>query len=274
MLTCLKEIFRDHSEYAIAGFNVFGYEDAAPVLKAAEELNEPVALMVNRVAQAHMPLPVFAPMLLELARRASVPVSVHLDHAVDQKIIEEALKAGFTSVMFDGSCLPVEENIRRTKQVVEMARACGASVEAEIGAVAYSGPDAEKNTVYTTPDAARLFFESTRVDCLAVSVGTVHRMTTQTAHIQYDRLCEIHRAVDVPLVIHGSTGLPNEDLARLSHCGVSKINIGTCLRMAFGRSMREYMAEHPNEFDRITIFQYPMEKVYEAAREKLLAIRK
>ena len=273
MLVNLNHLFKQHNNYAIAGFNVYGYEDAVSVIKAAENLKEPVILMVNRDAENHIPLDIIGPMLISLAKKASVAVSVHLDHSICMKSIELAIQVGFSSVMFDGSQLSKEENIGLTRKVIALAHPHDVSVEAEIGSVGYSDPAVKAKWIYTEPEEALEFYQATGVDCLAVAVGTVHRMTAQTANIQFDSLKRIHEMVKVPLVIHGSTGVPDEDLKKLSASGVSKINIGTSLRMAFGKTLRQAMEDQPDEFDRIKLFQLPMQEVQRAAEQKMQAIR-
>jgi fructose-bisphosphate aldolase class II len=265
----LQDMFRQREGYAIAAFNVYGYEDAAAVLRSAQACSLPVILMVNRDAAAHMPLWVLGPLLGRMARAASVPVAVHLDHAVSLEPIREAVDCGFTSLMFDGSQLPFEENVEKTRQAMAIARERGVSVEAEIGSVAYSDPAIPIRSIYTEPREAKAFYEATGVDCLAVAVGTVHRMTTQSASIQYDRLQQIQDLITVPLVIHGSTSVTDADLQELSRRGVRKINIGTCLRMAFGNGLRKAVSDNPGEFDRVKLFQLPMALVEQAAGEKM-----
>ncbi|MFZ5967555.1 MAG: class II fructose-bisphosphate aldolase [Bacillota bacterium] len=254
---------------AIPGFNVFGYEDAIAVVRAAEELNAPVILMTNKVAVSHMPIEYLADLLCSIADDAKVPVCVHLDHATECDLVSRAIKSGFTSVMYDGSQLPLRENIRNTKEIVEFAHTCGVSVEAEIGSVGYNAPDVQAKAVYTDPEEARIFAEETGVDALAVAVGTLHRMETQEAVIQFDRLEAIQKLVDIPLVIHGSTGITDTDLQKLITYRVAKVNIGTALRMAFGKALREEMNKNPNEFDRIKLFKTPMLKVQEEAKKKM-----
>ncbi len=273
MLTNLNTIFSQHPDYAVAAFNIFGYEDAAAVVAAAEELKEPVILMANRDAVAHMPLPVLGKIMTHLAQQASVPVCVHLDHSISFDPIKEAIDAGFTSVMFDGSQLSMEENISITRQVVDYAHPLGVTVEGEIGSVGYSDPSIQAKTVFTEPEEALLFAEATKVDCLAVSIGTVHRMEQQAANLQFDRLKEIRDKVSVPLVIHGSTGVADSDLTKLSQSGAMKINIGTSLRMAFGKTLRKTMEENPKEYDRIKLFQQPMKTVCQTAKTKILTLQ-
>lgn len=216
-----------------------------------------------------MPLRFIGPLLRSMAQSAAVPVAVHLDHAVELASIETAITCGFSSVMFDGSQLSFADNVVLTRQAIAMARPQGVSVEAEIGSVAYNDPAIPAKHIYTDPQEAKDFWEATLTDCLAVSIGTVHRMQAQTAYLQFDRLQNISQAVAVPLVIHGSTGVSDEDLARLSRCGISKINIGTCLRMAFGNALRKAVQDNPDEFDRIRLFQQPCAAVRQAAARKM-----
>ncbi len=273
MLTNLNTIFSQHPDYAVAAFNIFGFEDAAAVVAAAEELKEPVILMANRDAVTHMPLPVLGKIMTYLAQQASVPVCVHLDHSTSFDTIKEAIDAGFTSVMFDGSQLPMEVNISITRQVVNYAHPLGITVEGEIGSVGYSDPAIQAKTVFTEPEEALFFAESTKVDCLAVSIGTVHRMEQQAANLQFDRLKEIRDKVSVPLVIHGSTGVADSDLTKLSQSGAMKINIGTSLRMAFGKTLRKAMEDNPSAYDRIKLFQEPMKAVCQTAKTKMLTLQ-
>lgn len=273
MLANLNTIFDQSPDHAVAAFNVFGYEDATAVIAAAEELNEPVIIMANRDAVAHMPMHILGRMMVQLADAAKVAVCVHLDHSLCFNSIKQAIDAGFSSVMFDGSQLPMAENIALTRQVVEYAHLLGISVEGEIGSVGYSDPSIKAKTIFTEPDDAVNFAATTDVDCLAISVGTVHRMEQQEANLQFDRLKEIKDSVSVPLVIHGSTGVADSDLTKLSRSGAMKINIGTSLRMTFGRTMRQVMDENPSEYDRIKLFQAPMKAVQEMAKTKMLALQ-
>lgn len=274
MLVTLKEILNEaaNRDYAVAGFNVFGYEDTAMVIEAAEELNIPIVLMTNRDAIAHMPIKILGNILTDLAREAKVPVCVHLDHGKSVEEIVSAIKAGFSSVMYDGSQLPLEENIKITKEAAEIAHYFGVSIEGEIGSVGYSDPAIKAKAMYTVPEEAKRFVEETGIDAVAVAVGTLHRMQAQEANIQYDRLAEIERVVNIPLVIHGSTGIKDEDLSRLAKSKVAKVNIGTALRMAFGNTLRDEVNNKPQEFDRIKFFRKPMIEVKNVAKEKMVIL--
>lgn len=271
MLYNLKDILQIGSEegYAIAGFNIYGFEDAVAVVEAAEELDKPVILMANRDAIEHMPLDIIGGIMINLAKKAKVPVCVHLDHATCIDTIKKAIDVGFTSVMFDGSQLPFDENVAMTKEVVAMAHPKKISVEAEIGAVGYSDPTIDFTPQYTDPQQAKEFAELTKVDALAVAVGTVHRMVNQNACLQFERLKKIKELVSTPLVIHGATGVVDEDLVRLVKCGVRKINLGTILRLAFGNTLRQQFDRNPEEFDRIKLFKKCMVAVKERAKEKI-----
>ncbi|PAB59283.1 class II fructose-bisphosphate aldolase [Anaeromicrobium sediminis] len=271
MLVSLREITQQAADKncAVAGFNVFGYEDASAVIRAAEKLNAPVILMSNKDAVDYMPLEFYADLFCRLARNAKVPVCIHLDHAKSYELIARAIKAGYTSVMYDGSQLPLEENIRNTKEVVKLAKALDISVEAEIGSVGYSDPNIKIKGVYTKPEEAEIFARETGVDILAVSIGNVHRMEKQGATIQYDLLKEIQEVVPAPIVVHGSTGILDEDMKKLITYRIGKVNIGTALRMAFGSTLREEMERKPNAFDRLELLKSTIDAVEEAAYNKL-----
>lgn len=274
MLATLTDVMKDTMKkpFAVPAFNVFGYEDAKAVIEAAEEVKSPVILATNKVAIAHMPIHILAKLLIGLAEDASVPVVVHLDHGKDYHTVAQALKSGYSSVMYDGSQLPFEENVRTTKEITKMAHSFGIPIEAEIGSVGYVDPELGKGML-TDPMEAKQFAEETEVDALAVAVGTVHRMESQNAKIEFDRLEEIQQLVNVPLVMHGSTGIPDEDLERLTETNIGKVNIGTAIRMAFGNTLREEMEKNPKAYDRIELFQKPMETVKKEAIRKMKLLR-
>ncbi len=253
----LRAANADHR--AVPGFNVFGHEDALGVVRAAEALGAPVILATNREMVEYMGVRQAASMLGLLAEEASVPVCVHLDHCHDVDLARRAIDAGYDSVMYDGSQLPLERNIRQTALVVEHARDAGVGVEGEIGSVAYSPSDNRGREhvrhELTEPGAAREFALGSGVDAVAVSVGNVHRLETPTARIDLERLARVSEAVDAPLVIHGTSGIDDEQLARLATTTpVAKFNVGTALRRAFGRSLRAALARRPDEYDRLALF--------------------
>ena len=270
MLCTLKEAagLAKQAGHGLAAFNVFGYEDAAAVICAAEKTDRPVVLMTNKLAVEHMGIPILAQMLRYMAERAAVPVCVHLDHATELEKIREAAEWGYTSVMIDGSGLPFDENVAITREAASIAHHRGIRVEGEIGSVGYSDHK-EVHGRFTEPDEAEKFAKISGVDALAVAVGTVHRMEEQGVDLQFDRLREIYSRVDVPLVIHGSTGVADADLKKLVQAGACKINMGTVLRMTFGHSMRKQLERDPALFDRIKIFQNCMKDVEKKAIDKI-----
>lgn len=253
--------------YGVACFNVFGWEDAKAVIDAAEETGAPVILAANLDFTRFMPVEMIATIFRALAEEATVQVCAHLDHAYDIDSVLRAVDAGFTSVMFDGSQLPIDENINGTRQLVGYAHAAGCSVEAEIGSVPYSeGRDHIRSELTEVAQAVRLAEEG-GPDALAVSIGNIHRLKSPGAHIDFERLAAIEAAVSVPLVIHGTSGIFEVDIARLATSRVAKFNIGTSLRQAFGKALRETLATHPDRFDRLEIMRDVMSaEKHEAVR--------
>lgn len=267
MLVNLNEIIiKLNEKQAIPAFNVYGYEDAKVILDVANSLNAPAVLMTNRDAVMHMGSRNLCNLLKSISEDYSIPVCIHLDHAKSIEEIEEAIKSGYTSVMYDGSSLPLEENILNTSNIVALAKNYNVSVEAEIGSVGYSDPNMGSKGKYTELLEAKEFYEKTKVDILAVAVGTLHRMTGQDATINYELLSELESELNVPLVIHGSTGVKNNDLTKLSHTSVKKVNIGTAVRMKFGESLKSQFKT--DEFDRIKLFKKPMKDIEGVILEK------
>jgi fructose-bisphosphate aldolase class II len=236
--------------YVVPGLVCLGWEDARAYVAAAEALRAPLILQAGPGARAHMPLPVWAAMFRHLAEGASVPVVTHLDHGASADECRAAIDLGFTSVMFDGSRLPLDQNIARTREVVELSRPAGVSVEGEIGFVGYAGG---ADSLGTDPDEAALFARETGVDAMAVSVGNVHLQTGPGAGLDLARLSAIAARSPCPLVIHGGSGVPADQRRVLAAHGVAKVNIGTELRQAFGAALRRTLAEDGARFDRITI---------------------
>lgn len=272
MLTNLARILSPAVDrpYSVACFNVFGWEDARAVVDAAVQLEAPVILAATLDFRNFMPVDVIAVMLRSLAERAPVPVCVHLDHTYDVDEVLRAVDLGFTSVMFDGSQLPLEDNIAATRRVARYAHAAACSVEAEIGSVPYAEGRAHiKAELSEVGDAVRLAAE-TDLDAMAVSVGNIHRLSAPGALIDFARLEQICASVTVPLVIHGTSGIRDADIKRLTRTRVAKFNIGTVLRQAFGRGLRDTLGSHPGRFDRLEIMREVMPTV---GREAMRMIR-
>ncbi|NGN97059.1 class II fructose-bisphosphate aldolase family protein [Grimontia sp. S25] len=270
MLVTLNDLMPEaaSSQGAVPCCNVFGIEEARAIIAAAEELNLPVILAVNKDMVDLAGVESMAGMLLPMARASSVPVVVHLDHCYDEAIVYRAIHAGFSSVMFDGSQLPLEENIRRTRAVADAAHAVGVSVEGELGSVPYQEGRDHIKSEFTDPEEARIYAEQSGIDVLAISVGNVHRMTEAGSPINFSLLDEIEAATSLPLVIHGTTGITEADLRELKTRRIGKFNVGTTLRMAFGNAIREAMAEEPNKFDK----QYFAGKAMPALKQEAMRV--
>jgi len=253
--------------YAVGGLVVLGWEDARAFVAAAEAENAPVILQAGPGCRKHTPLRVLGTMFRTLAEGASVPVVAHLDHGYEADACREAIDCGFTSVMYDGSRKPLSQNIDETAAIAEMARAAGVSSEGEIGFVGYDEGEASART---DPDDAARFARETGVDAMAVSVGNVHLQQTQAAEIDLDALAAIEAVTDVPLVIHGASGVPTDMRRHLAlHTHVCKFNIGTELRMAFGQALRDALNEDPKRFDRVAILEKTEAPVCRATREAI-----
>jgi fructose-bisphosphate aldolase class II len=250
--------------YAVPGLVCLGWEDARAYVRAAEAERAPVILQAGPGARAHMPVTVWGAMFRHLAETASVPVVAHLDHGFTVEDCRAAIGAGFSSVMIDGSALPLAENIALTAKAVALAHASGVSCEGEVGIVGYAGGKASNGT---DPAEAARFAAETGVDALAISVGNVHLQQEAGSGLDMARLRDIEAATTVPLVIHGGSGVPLAQRTQLAATSrIAKFNIGTELRMAFGAALREAVAKDPARFDRIAILKETEEPVMEAAR--------
>ena len=255
--------------YAVACFNVFGYEDALAVVQAAEARQASVILSINLDMTQFMPLQSITGMMRPLAEQAKVPVCLHLDHHYEIATVKEAIKAGFSSVMFDGSQLPIADNIAGVAEVVALAREYNVSVEAEVGSVPYaSGRDHIKSAL-TAVDEAVAMATNGQPDVLAISVGNIHRLENSKVDINYERFEELSAAIDLPLVIHGTSGVKHEDIQKLAKSNVCKFNIGTVLRQRFGQTIRAELAADPALFDRLTLMRKVIPEVQAEAEHMI-----
>ena len=269
MLVNLKTILEPaaRATYGVAGFNVFGWEDSVAVVQAAEATGAPIILTASLDYTRFKPIEVIAKSFRALAEQATVPICAHLDHCYVIDDVKRAIDAGMTSVMYDGSQLPVEENIAGTSEIVDYGRSADVSVEAEIGSVPYAeGRDHIRSEKTDVEEAVRLASES-GLTAMAVSVGNIHRLREPTAVIDFQLLAEIEERTDVPLVIHGTSGIQEPDLGKLARTRVAKFNTGTSLRQAFGRGMRQALAKDPTRFDRVQIMEDVIPVMAEQAAE-------
>ncbi|MBE7721047.1 MAG: class II fructose-bisphosphate aldolase [Lacrimispora celerecrescens] len=253
MLITMKAILElaDAKNIAIGAFNITSLEGIQAVLEVSEELNQPVILQFAPVHETIIPMSVIGPIMVMMAERATVPVAVHLDHGDDLNLLKKALDMGFTSAMYDGSALSFEENAANTRIAVEIADAYGASVEAEIGAMGRQefssigeGEEGEATEgCYTDPEQAERFVEATGVDALACSFGTVHGLYITEPKLDFDRISQIRNRIGLPIVMHGGSGVSDQDFRRCIENGVRKINYYTYLAKAGGMHVKEKAIE-------------------------------
>lgn len=241
MLVNMKELLADAQKgnYAVGSFSVANMEMVLGVLQAAEELKAPVILQIAEVRLKQSPLELIGPLMVAAAKNAKTPVAVHFDHGKTVEKISQALELGFTSVMFDGSHLPLEENIEMTKQIMALAAPYGAAVEAEIGCVGGSEDGSEDIAINCTkPQDAVRFEKETKVDALAIAIGNAHGNYKSTPHLRFDILAEVNEKTSTPLVLHGGTGISLDDFVRCSKTGIKKINIATATFDSVENSVR------------------------------------
>jgi fructose-bisphosphate aldolase class II len=251
--------------YGIGAFNVANMEMVMGAIKAAEELKTPIILQVAEGRLRYSPLHLIGPVMIAAAKAATVPVVVHLDHGSSMEVIAQALKLGFSSVMFDGSAHPLEKNIDMTNKVKKMAKEYGASVEGEIGKVGGSEGDYKSVEVLITSVAdAKTFYDNTQVDALAVAIGTAHGHYTEQPKLQFERLEEIAKAIDCPLVLHGGSGLTPDDFKNCIQHKIKKVNIAT----ASFENIAQKVNRLSKESTKITFFQY-LDTVLDATYENV-----
>ena len=239
--------------YAVAGLVTLGWEEMRAYVAAAEAEQVPVILQAGPGCREHTPLPVLGAMFRTLAEDASVPVVAHLDHGYSFEECRIALDCGFTSLMYDGSKKPLAQNIDETARIAEMAHGAGISCEGEIGFVGYDGG---AESAGTDPGEAAQFARQTGVDAMAISVGNVHLQTQSGAGLDEGRIRAIEAVTDLPLVIHGGSGVPGEQRTKLARSSnICKFNVGTELRMAFGAALREAVLSDAARFDRVQILK-------------------
>ncbi len=251
-IVTLKEALRKAEEggYGIGMFNVINIETIQSVLLAAEENSSPVIMSLPEVDWWYVDMDLVMKAMVEKARASSVPVVLHYDHGHDLGFMKKLLEHGWTSLMIDESTRPLEENIEITARVVEMARTYGASVEGELGHVPGNEGQVEHEEeildMYTKVEEAAYFVERTGVDALAVAVGTVHGEYKFTPKLNFQRLGELNDRLDIPLVLHGGSGLTAEDFRRCIDLGIRKINVFTEIILEPGKAVKERLAQEPS----------------------------
>ena len=259
------------NNYAVAGLVTLGWEDMKAYIEAAEQENCPIILQAGPSCRRHTPIPILGKMFNYLAENAVVPVVAHLDHGYTENECRIAIDSGFSSIMFDGSKKTLNENIDETAKICELAHAAGVSCEGEIGFVGYSGGERSSGTV---PEEASIFAKVTKIDAMAISVGNVHLQENKEGGLDEDRIRAIEEVTDIPLVIHGGSGVPVAQRTFLSqNSKICKFNIGTELRSSFGHALREAINIDTNRFDRIQIFKDIHEPLVEKTRSVLRPLK-
>lgn len=251
-LVTSKEMLRRARDgrYAVGAFNVENLEMVLGVIEAAEELRAPVILQTTPGTLSYATLDLFLTMARSAAGNAAVPVVMHLDHGSSFDLASRAYRSGYTSVMIDGSRLPFEENVDLTARVVEMCRAGGVPVEGELGKVGGKEDDTEDaGTAYTEPEEAAEFVSRTEVDSLAVGIGTSHGIYAGEPQVRVELVAKIRDAVPVPLVMHGTSGVPDSQVEACIRLGICKVNYATDLRLVWTKTVRKYLKENPVAYD-------------------------
>lgn len=260
----------DKNGYAIGAFNVENMEMVMAVIRAAEEMQAPVILQTTPSTVKYAGLAMYYANVKAAAQRASVPVALHLDHGNSFELAVQALRTGYTSIMIDGSKESLEGNIEVTRRVVDACKPSAVPVEAELGKVGGKEDDLECNDPgYTDPDDAVRFVQETGISSLAVAIGTAHGIYKGEPKLDVERLSQIRKAVDIPLVLHGASGVPDEAVRECIRRGISKVNFATELRIAYSNGVKEFLRMNPDAFDPKKYGTVGMQYVTDLVKEKI-----
>ncbi len=262
----------DEQGFAIGAFNVNNLEIIKAIVESAQEERSPAILQASQGAIKYAGIDFIAAMVTAASEQIDVPVALHLDHGTsfDQNML--CIRKGFTSVMYDGSQYPLEENIARTREVVKVGHAVGVSVEGELGKIGGTEDDItvdEKDALMTNPEEAERFSRETEVDYLAVAIGTAHGPYKGEPKLDFERLEEIRRRTKTPLVMHGASGVPEECIMKGIELGVRKINIDTELRQAFTKGLKQVISDKPEEYDPRKLLKPAKDSMKEVIKEKM-----
>ena len=273
-LVSSKEILMKAQQegYAVGAFNAENMEMVQAIVAAAEELSSPVIIQTTPGSLQYADTDMFFGMVNAEAKKAKVPVALHLDHGNSAELCAKAILSGYTSIMIDGSKLAFSENVALTKKVVEFAHAMGVPVEGELGTVGgkedtHEVKDSEKS--YNDPEEAKEFAEQTGVDFLAVGIGNAHGFYKGVPKLRFDILEKTQSLVSIPIVLHGASGIPDEDVKKSTGLGICKVNFATELRDAFTKGVKEYLEKNPEVFDPKKYNGAGREKVKELIKHKM-----
>lgn len=278
LVTTKKLLLKAQEEgYAVGAFNVENMEMVQAVVAAAEEMYSPVIIQTTPSTVKYADLEYFYANAKVAAEKASVPIAIHLDHGSSFELAMQALRSGYTSIMIDGSHGTFEENIAVSKAVVDACHPSGIPVEAELGKVGGKEDDLDggDDNPYTDPQEAKTFVEATGIDSLAVAIGTAHGVYKGTPRLDVERLSEIKKVVSIPLVLHGTSGVPDEMVQECIRRGICKVNYATDLRIAFSEGVKSCLKENPDTFDpkkynakgREEVKQYVINKIHVCGSE-------
>ncbi len=273
-LYTLTEILADaqRNGYAVGAFNANNMEIVQAIINAAEAESAPVILQASQGALKYAGVELIVAMVKAGAEKSGTAVALHLDHGTSLEQIMRCIREGFTSVMYDGSAYPFEENVKNTQEVVKLARYAGLSVEGELGRIVGTEDDinvSQREALFTLPEEARLFVEKTSVDALAVAIGTAHGPYRGEPQLDFARLQQIREKVSLPLVLHGASGVPEDAIKKAVRLGVCKINIDTDLRQCFSNKIKEVLREHPREYDPRKLLGPARDETREIIRHKM-----
>ena len=267
LLTIAKE-----NKFAVPAINIGSLEILRAVMEVAEETNSPVILEIHPLEIEYLTDP-FVLTVKEYAHKSKVPVVIHMDHGSNIYDVMRSIKNGYTSVMIDASNLPYEENVALTKQVVELAHKVNVSVEAEIGTIGAMNYETEgvDNVLYTDPEQAKDFVKRTGIDCLAVAIGTAHGLYPKnfTPKLNLELLKILNKEVNIPLVLHGGSGNPDEEVTASVSLGVSKVNISSDVKSVFFKKCHELLNENPNQYEPCDLFPKCIDEAKKVIYHKL-----
>ena len=274
MLVNTKEILTEaqQGQYAVAAFNVYNLETAQAAIQVSEREGTPVIIALGERYFPTVDVEGFSAMIKAMAEKVKIPVALHLDHAYEKESIIRAIRAGFTSVMYDGSKYDLEQNIRFTKEIVEIAHMAGVSVEAEIGSVARGAfsDEEEGDGTLTDPQSAKAFVAETNVDFLAAAIGTVHGMYQGEPKIDLALLEKIREAVGIPLVLHGGSGTPEDVVKKAIELGICKVNVNTEVSMAAVSYLEKYAEK--KQMAHLSIIMEEMQQAMEPVITKFVRL--
>ena len=268
LTTLLKKANKNN--YAVAGLVVLGWEDALAYTQAADETGIPIILQAGPSCREHTPVPILGKMFRYLADQTKTPICCHIDHGYSLKECKEGMDNGFTSVMFDGSKLPLSKNINASLSIVKLAKSYKVSVEGEVGIVGYHNGKISEGTKV---NEAKRFVDESGVDAIAISVGNTHLQTNKIAKIDIKKIIDLQNVINIPLVLHGSSGIGNAMRRKIAKTtNVAKFNIGTELRLIFGNSLRANILQNKDVFDRLKILKPTIKEIKKVAMKVILNI--